>query len=131
MEPFQLHLYVCTQTKPEGNVSCPSNGSAGILQVLERELLTQGLDDQVQVTTCGCLGLCDDGPILVVYPEGIWYRKVTESGIAQIVASHLKGGKVVSRLEWRDAPAMRAKSIEHRDRYRAAVKARNEAAVPA
>lgn len=125
MEPFRLHLYVCTQTKPEGNVSCPGNGSAGILQALERELLAQGLDDHVQVTTCGCLGLCDDGPILIVYPEGVWYHKIKESDVSEIVASHLKGGKVVTRVAWNDAPAMRAQAVEHRDRYRALVKAKN------
>lgn len=124
MEPFQLHLYVCTQTKPEGNVSCPGNGSAGILQALECELLAQGLDDHVQVTTCGCLGLCDDGPILIVYPEGVWYRKVKASDMAQIVTS-LKDSKVVAQLAWNDAPSMRAQAIEHRDRYRAMVKAKN------
>jgi len=127
MEPFRHHIFVCTQEKPEGVPCCPASGAWGILGGLELELLTQGLDDDVQVSTCGCLGLCDDGPIMIVYPEGIWYRKVKAEDISQIVKSHLVSGKVVERLEWKDAPAMKAASAEHRAKYRAMVRARDEA----
>jgi NADH:ubiquinone oxidoreductase subunit E len=65
MEPFGHHVFICTQQKPEGVTSCPNNGSLGVLQSLERELGFQGLDNEVQLTTCGCLGLCDDGPIMI------------------------------------------------------------------
>ena len=127
MEPFHHHIFVCTQEKPEGVTSCPANRSWQVLGALERELLSQGLDDEVQVSTCGCLGLCDDGPVMIVYPEGVWYRKVTAEDVAEIVSSHLRSGKILSRLEWSDAPAMKAAATEHRDRYRAMVKGRDEA----
>ena len=127
MEPFRHHIFVCTQEKPEGVTCCPGAGSWGILGVLERELRSQGLDDDVQVSTCGCLGLCDDGPIMIVYPEGVWYRKVRGEDVAEIASSHLRLGKVVTRLEWKDAPAMKAASAEHRDHYRAMVRAKDEA----
>jgi hypothetical protein len=52
MEPFHQHVFVCTQGKPEGVASCSSQGSLQVLQALERELDTQGLGHQVQVTTC-------------------------------------------------------------------------------
>ncbi len=129
MEPFGHHIFVCTQEKPEGAKSCPHNGSMGILRVLEHELLSQGLDDEVQVTTCGCLGLCDEGPMLIVYPEGVWYHKVQEQDAAEIVGSHLRSGKVVERLAWTDAPAIKSQAKEHRDRFRANVRARDEAGV--
>jgi (2Fe-2S) ferredoxin/predicted O-methyltransferase YrrM len=99
------------------------------LQALERELVAQGLDDDVQVTTCGCLGLCDEGPILIVYPEGIWYQKVKAEDVREMVGSHLKSGNVVARLAWNDAAAMKREATEHRDRYRAVVKAKDEAGV--
>lgn len=127
MEPFRHHVFVCTQEKPEGVPCCPAGGSGGILGVLERELIAQGLDDEVQVSTCGCLGLCDDGPIVIVYPKGIWYRKVKSDDVDEIVSSHLRSGKVVRRLEWKDAPTMKAASIEHRNHYRETVKAREAA----
>lgn len=129
MEPFRHHLFVCTQAKPEGVTSCPGNRSWQVLQALETELCKQGLDDEVQVSTCGCLGLCDDGPVMIVYPEGVWHRKIREEDIAEIVSSHLKSGKIVSRLVWSDPQEMKAEMIEHRDRYRAMVKARDQAGI--
>ncbi len=119
MEPFRFHLFVCTQQKPEGVPSCPTSGAFAVVAAIERELRAQGLDDEVQVTTSGCMGLCDEGPILVVYPEGVWYRKLQPTDAAEIVKSHLAGGKPVQRLVWQDAAAMKAMSIEHRDKFRA------------
>jgi (2Fe-2S) ferredoxin/predicted O-methyltransferase YrrM len=129
MEPFRQHVFVCTQEKPEGVPCCPGNGSWRILGALEQELRAQGIDDEVQVSTCGCLGLCDDGPVMITYPEGVWYRKVQDGDVAEIVSSHLRAGKVVTRLAWTDAPAMKAAATEHRDRYRAMVKGRDEAGI--
>jgi len=129
MEPFRHHIFVCTQEKPEGVASCPANNSWQILHALEREIAAQGLDSDVQLSTCGCLGLCDEGPILIVYPEGVWYRKVGGSDVAEIVASHFRDGKVVARLAWTDAPAMKAMSSEHRDHFRAMLKARDQAGI--
>lgn len=129
MEPFRQHLFVCTQEKPEGVTSCPCNGSWRVLAALEREVAAQGLDAEVQLSTCGCLGLCDDGPIVVAYPDGVWYHKVQESDVPEIVSSHLRDGNVVPHLAWTDAPAMKAQSLEHRDRYRAMVKARDAAGI--
>src|ERR1035437_4228745 len=128
MEPFRHHIFVCTQEKPEGVTSCPNNGSLLVLQALEHELGSQGLDNEVQVSTCGCLGLCDDGPIMITYPEGVWYHKIKEEDVPEIVDS-LRSGKVVSRLAWSDSEAMKAEATEHRDHYRAMVKARDEAGV--
>jgi (2Fe-2S) ferredoxin/predicted O-methyltransferase YrrM len=129
MEPFRQHVFVCTQEKPEGVTSCPSNRSLRVLHALERELGARGLDSEVQVTTCGCLGLCDDGPIMIVYPDGIWYHKVKEEDVPEVVASHLRSGKLVSRLAWNDPQAMKTAATEHSEHYRAMVKARDEAGI--
>jgi (2Fe-2S) ferredoxin len=118
MEPFRLHLYVCSQQKPEGVPSCPAAGASAVLSAIEREVLARGLDNEVQITTSGCQGLCDEGPMMVVYPEGVWYRKVQPSDATDIVSAHLAGGKPVERLVWRDAPTMKAMSAEHRDKFR-------------
>jgi (2Fe-2S) ferredoxin len=126
MESFRHHLFICTQQKPEGVPCCPGNRLLRVLQAVERELISQGLDNEVQVTTCGCLGMCDDGPIVITYPEGVWYHKVQEEDVPEIVNSHLRLGQVVSRLAWSDLPAMNQQATEHRDRYRAVLKARDE-----
>ena len=129
MEPFRHHVFVCTQEKPEGVTSCPANGSWPLLRSLENEILSQGLDNAVQLSTCGCLGLCDEGPILIVYPEGVWYRKVQPADVPEIVSSHLRGGNVVARLAWTDSPAMKSMSLEHREHFRAMMKARDQAGI--
>jgi len=129
MELFRYHVFVCTQIKPEGVTSCSASGSKRVLDALNRETQSQGLENEVQVTACGCLGLCDDGPIVIVYPDGVWYRRVTPEDVPEIVSAHLGAGKVVARLEWADAPAMKAKSLEHRERVRAAQRAREQAGI--
>ncbi len=129
MEPFRQHVFICTQEKPEGASSCPHNGSLQVLQRLETELESQELEGEVQVTTCGCFGLCDDGPLLLVYPDGVWYRRVKEEDVPEIVTSHLGSGKVDSRLAWTDPREMKTEASEHRERYRSMMKARDEAGI--
>lgn len=127
MEPFRIHLFVCTQPKPEGVPSCTASGSLAILDGLDRELQARGIDGEVQLTTSGCMGLCDEGPVMVVYPEGIWYWRLQKSDVAEIVTSHLQDGKVVERLVWNDGAAMKAMAIEHTQKFRAAMAARGKA----
>jgi 3-hydroxy-5-methyl-1-naphthoate 3-O-methyltransferase len=127
MEPFRFHLFVCTQQKPEGVASCPASGSLAVLDGLDREIQTRGLDGDVQLTTCGCMGLCDEGPVMVVYPAGVWYRRVQPSDVREIVDAHLREGQPVGRLVWNDAPAMKAMSVEHREKSREAMAAREKA----
>ena len=129
MEPFRHHVFVCTQSKPEGVTSCPSTGSMNVLGTLHGELGKQGLSGDVQVSSCGCLGLCDEGPIMIVYPEGTWYRKLTPADVSEIVSSHLRDGHAVARLVWDDPPAMKAMAIDHTQKYLAMVKAKDDAGI--
>ena len=129
MEPFRFHSFVCTQQKPEGVASCPASGSFAVLGALDHELQSCGLSHDVQLTTCGCLGLCDEGPVMVVYPAGVWYRRVQPSDVSEIVGTHLGDGKPVERLVWNDAPAMKAMAVEHGETFREAMAAREKAGV--
>jgi (2Fe-2S) ferredoxin/SAM-dependent methyltransferase len=129
VEPFQCHVFVCTQEKPENVKSCSASCSWDVLAALNRELQVQGASGEVQVTTCGCLGLCDEGPVVIVYPDGVWYRRVKVPDVPEIVASHLRSGQPVSRLVWSDAAAMKALITEHGDQYRAMLKVRDQAGI--
>lgn len=117
MEPFRHHVYICTQEKPEGLPSCTVNGCQAVLEALRRELGAAGLGDDVQVTTCGSLGLCTRGPNLVVYPEGVWYSGVGVADVPEIVREHLAGGRPVARLQSTDAAALKAEILEAKRKY--------------
>jgi (2Fe-2S) ferredoxin/predicted O-methyltransferase YrrM len=127
MEPFRFHVYACTQEKPEGVPCCTQRGSLKMLEALRRELAAQGLMNDVQVTTSGSLGLCESGPNLIVYPEGIWYSNVQPEDVPEIVRSHFKEDTPVQRLMRTDAAALRAEHLQNRDRYLASLKARDTA----
>jgi (2Fe-2S) ferredoxin/ubiquinone/menaquinone biosynthesis C-methylase UbiE len=129
MEPFHYHVFVCTQEKPEGVPCCAANGSAQLLDMLQRELGTRGLADQVQVSTSGCLGTCDHGPVMIAYPEGVWYSELKPADVADIVAAHFDRGQPVSRLARTDAPAMKTEILEHRNHYLAMLKAKDAAGI--
>ena len=62
MEPFRFHVFVCDQQKPEGVPCCSARGSGKVLDALRREINAPGLEDEVQITTCGSLGRKKKGP---------------------------------------------------------------------
>jgi NADH-quinone oxidoreductase subunit F len=78
--------------------ACMSSGSESVRDVFLRELARAGLEEEIGVVTTGCMGLCEIGPIAVVYPEGVFYQKVTAGDAPEIVAEHLLKGRVVKRL---------------------------------
>lgn len=77
---------------------CPSNGSVAIYRRLLEEIHKQDLQETVQVSQTECQGPCEIGPNMVVYPEATQYSRVTVRDVEEIVAQHLKGGRIVSRL---------------------------------
>lgn len=127
MEPFRYHVYVCDQKKPEGAPCCSANGSARVIDVLRRQIAGQGLGNDVQVTVCGSLGLCERGPNMVVYPDGVWYSKVNPDDVPEIVREHFGNGRAVERLSSGDRPAVRAEMDGNKKKMLAALKARDDA----
>lgn len=88
---YRKQVLVC------GGTGCTSSGSKKVLKALRKELEKQGIDDILVVRT-GCFGLCSLGPIMIVYPEGSFYSKVTAQEIPEIVEGHLKkGGKPINK----------------------------------
>jgi (2Fe-2S) ferredoxin/SAM-dependent methyltransferase len=129
MQPFRHHVFICDQRKPEGLPCCAARGSATVIEALRREIAAQALLDVVQVTTCGSLGLCERGPNLVVYPDGVWYSGVGVADVPEIVREHFKNGRPVERLLNRDVAAVKREITENRSRMAAALKAREAAGV--
>ena len=117
MEPFPFHVFVCMQEKPKDVPCCAASASGAVLEALNAELAARGLRDQVQVTTTNCMGTCENGPVVLAYPEGVWYSKVTPQDVPEIVSSHFAEGRVLGRLARVELPEMKAQIIEHREKY--------------
>ena len=77
----------------------------------------------VQVTTCGSLGMCERGPNLVVYPEGVWYSGVQVADVPELVREHFRNGRPVERLVSRDPVALKKEIEENRAKAMAAMRA--------
>ncbi len=84
---------------------CTSSNSPAIRQKLEDELKKRGLEDEIKVVQTGCFGLCSLGPIMIVYPEGTFYSRVTVDDVPEIVEEHLLKGRVVDRLVYNEPAA--------------------------
>ena len=93
---FRIHALIC------GGTGCTSSGSAEIQEALHREIAAQGLEDEIKVVQTGCFGLCALGPIMIVYPEGIFYSKVTADDVPEIVEEHFLKGRPVERLIYKE-----------------------------
>jgi (2Fe-2S) ferredoxin len=127
MEAFHFHVFVCDQKKPAGVAGCCTRGGEETLEALRREIIARGLEDEVQVTACGSLGLCDWGPNMIVYPEGVWYCGVSAADVPEIVRSHFEENTPLERLVQHDEAALRAEILSNRAKRLAALRARGEA----
>jgi len=127
MQPFRYHVFVCDQQKPEGLPCCSARSSGKVIEALRREIAARGLMDEVQVTVCGSLGLCERGPNLVVYPEGVWYSAVKPEDVPEMVQTHFQQGRVVDRLANTDAAAAREEIRSNRAKMLAALRAKDAA----
>ena len=93
---FRSNVLVC------GGTGCTSSNSEQIIEKLQEEIKAQGLEKEVNVIRTGCFGLCALGPIMVVYPEGAFYSRVTVDDVPEIVSEHLLKGRIVKRLLYQE-----------------------------
>jgi len=129
MEPLRYHAFICDHRRPDGIPCCAARGSSATIDALRKEVAARGLSDEVQITPCGSLGLCERGPNIVVYPQGIWYSGVRAEDIPELVESHFIQGRTVERLVHHDVAALRAEIGSTRARMLAAQHARDAAGV--
>ena len=95
MEKPKHHIMVCASFRPNGDPKgkCHRKDSVSYLPYIENEIIDRGLEDVIVSSTC-CLKLCDQGPILVVYPENIWYGNVDSEDAIDEILDALEDGKV-------------------------------------
>lgn len=86
------HVLIC------GGTGCTSSGSVAVREAMAKELELAGLSDEVKIVQTGCFGLCANGPIMIIYPEGTFYSHVKVEDVKEIVEEHLLKGRLVERL---------------------------------
>ena len=99
MSYYQYHVFVCSHLR-DGEPSCERFNASSHRDYLKKRMKALGVHQagDVRVNKAGCFGRCDQGPVMVVYPEGIWYTYVDKEDIDEIIDSHLLGGVPVERL---------------------------------
>lgn len=109
---YRSHVLVC------GGTGCTSSHSGEIIEKLESEIAAKGLSEEIKVVKTGCFGLCALGPIMIVYPEGCFYSRVTVDDVPEIVEEHLLKGRMVKRLLYEETVADdKVKSLEQTNFY--------------
>ena len=96
MKVFRSHLLIC------GGTGCHASGSLAVKKALNEELDKRGLSEEIKVVETGCNGFCAEGPIMVVYPEGIIYMQVKPDDIPELVEEHLVKGRPLARLFYKE-----------------------------
>ena len=97
MGQYQKHVFVCTT-----GGTCPTQGDTeGFVKEMRAAISKAGLHTAIRVNKSGCFSQCGNGPMVVVYPEDVWYAGVRAEDLEEIVQSHLLGGKPVERLVYR------------------------------
>jgi len=96
---YQCHVFCCVNQRTSGHPrgSCQEKGAIGLRNHMKRRAKELGIPG-VRVNASQCLDRCELGPIMVIYPEGVWYRYDTKSDIDEILETHLVGGGRVERL---------------------------------
>lgn len=100
MVKLKHHIFICTSCRLNGQQKglCYSKNSVDLVAKFTELIEESDLSGDVMVTNTGCFGICDKGPIAVVYPEGIWYGRLTEEDLKMIVEEHLVKGQPVEEL---------------------------------
>ena len=108
MPVYERHVFVCTRGE-----WCPSidGDGLGVHAALKAAVRAAGLADRVRVNHSGCFSQCGNGPMLVVYPDAVWYAAATPADVGEIITSHLVDGKPVERLRY-DPPECGSHELE-------------------
>ena len=96
MEYVRAHVLICAGT------GCTSSGSKKVEAALRLELEEKGLALEIKIVETGCHGFCEMGPLLIVYPEGVFYVRVQEEDVPELVDEHFYKGRIVQRLLYQE-----------------------------
>ena len=100
MSYFQRHVFFCCNRRDPPEKCCADAGAADMQKHAKSRIKALGLSGpgQVRINKAGCLDRCEEGPVLVVYPDAVWYTYIDTTDIDEIIDSHVVNGKIVDRL---------------------------------
>jgi (2Fe-2S) ferredoxin len=101
MSHFTHHVFFCTNQRATGETCCNNHGASDMRAYAKDKVKALGkkVPGNVRINTAGCLDRCEQGPVMVIYPEAIWYTYVDKEDIDEIIDQHLVHGHVVDRLK--------------------------------
>jgi (2Fe-2S) ferredoxin len=100
MSYYQYHVFFCTNQRDDGRECCQDCDAQRMRDYAKRrskELKLAG-EGGVRINTAGCMDRCSEGPVIVVYPQGVWYHYLDEEDVEEIIQQHLIQGRIVDRL---------------------------------
>jgi (2Fe-2S) ferredoxin len=100
MSYYQRHVFFCCNQRAAGEACCNNHGAQEMRDYAKKRVKELGITGKgkVRVNQAGCLDRCEEGPVLVVYPEEVWYTYVDRQDIDEIIDQHLLHGRIVERL---------------------------------
>ena len=100
MSYYRSHVFFCTNLREDGSACCQRFNACALRDYAKLRSKDLGIAGPggVRINTAGCLDRCEDGPVMVVYPEGIWYSYIDQEDVDEIIEEHLLHGRVVERL---------------------------------
>ncbi len=102
MSYFDKHVFFCTNQREDGSQCCADYGAQKARDYVKKKVKEEGISsdsNRIRINNAGCMDRCEQGPVIVVYPEAVWYTYVDETDLDEIVEQHLKNGRIVERLK--------------------------------
>jgi (2Fe-2S) ferredoxin len=102
MSFYYRHVFFCVNQRPEGQDCCANHHAQAARDYVKDKVKMLGFSteqNRIRINSAGCLGRCEQGPVLVVYPEAVWYTYVTQADLDEIIEEHLMNGREVERLK--------------------------------
>jgi (2Fe-2S) ferredoxin len=103
MNFYNRHIFFCNNQRQNGKMCCAQLNAKKMYRYAKDNCRAQSQlgEGKIGISESRCLGRCERGPVAVVYPDNVWYQYIDEADIDEIISTHLLGGKVVKRLQFK------------------------------